>query len=64
MSESEEERLERLLSENIPGWNDPENVRKREAKAAELERIAEARRVAEAPYVARLRGLGYNVDSA
>lgn len=64
MSESEEERLERLLSENIPGWNDPENVRKREAKTAELERIAEARRAAEAPYVARLRGLGFNVDSA
>lgn len=64
MSESEDERLQRLLAESIPGWNEPENVRKRQAKAAELERIARAREEAEAPYVARLRELGFNVESA
>lgn len=63
MTESEQERLQRLLTEHIPGWNDPENVKKRQDRDDELARIHRKRRESEAPYVQLLRDRGFVLDS-
>ncbi|MDR6117479.1 hypothetical protein QE370_000663 [Aeromicrobium sp. SORGH_AS981] len=63
MTESEQERLQRLLTEHIPGWNDPENVKKRQDRDDELERIHRKRRESEAPYVQLLRDRGFVLKS-